>query len=371
MAIQVNQPSAGHLSDDPEALDRIAFFQAVHEGFRRAEQRTGASIDRFYRIGGHAICLRFAGSALLPHITPAIAHLSTEPVEAPAMTVCLWDSSSTNAKMPLVVSGFISHLSLHWWEFLENRREIRGLNDSRIRTTFHIGPNILSVLDLQQNLALYWVHDASQIPYYEKGYPLTTLLSWWLESTDLQCIHAAAMGTPRGGVLLPGKGGSGKSTAALACASSGLGLLGDDYCLVATDSSPYAYSMYNTVKLKGEEDIQRFPLFAPLISNADRLNEEKAMIFLHEHHPEKILQGFPVRAILLPRITSEKRTRLRDATAGEALRALVPSTLIQLPGAGQRAFHLMSRLVRKVACYTVELGTDVSGIPGVIASMLK
>ena len=371
MVIELNQPFVTNSSVTADGLDRIAFFQAVHEGFRRAEQNIGASINRFYRIGGHTICLRFAGPALIPHITPAIAHLSTEPIEAPAMTICLWDSTSTKTRMPLMVSGLISLLSIHWMELLDIRREIKEFNDSRIRTTFHIGPNILSVLDLQQNLALYWVHDACQIPYYEKGYPLTTLLSWWLESRDLQCVHAAAIGTFRGGVLLSGKGGAGKSTSALACVDSGLGFLADDYCLVATDSSPYAHSLYNTVKLKGEEDIRRFPLFAPLISNADRLNDEKAMIFLQEHYPRKILQGFPVRAVLLPHVTGEKKTRLRKATAGETLKVLVPSTLFQLPGAGQKAFHLMSKLVKQVPCYAIELGTDISEIPKVILSLLK
>ena len=189
---------------------------------------------------------------------------------------------------------------------------------------------------------------------------MTSILSWGLESKGLHFVHAAAVGTPEGGALLAGKGGVGKSTTSLACVDSPLQLLSDDYCLISTHTTPHAYSIYNTIKLKGEEDVERFPHLKGMVSNPVRVGEEKAMIFLHQHLPQKLIHSFPIKAVLLPRITGQRDTRLREARGGEALRLLAPSTVFQVSGSGEAAFRSMVRLVKQVPCYTLELGTDIA-----------
>ena len=364
-------PGISHVDEDVKNTDRIAFFRAVYEGFTRAAKAVKGTVDCFYKIADRTICLHFAGTGLVPQLSPALAHLETEPVLKPALTVCLWDTASTNTEMPLLVSSLIHFLRLRWWELLDTRREIKGYNDHRIRSAFHLGPDILSLLDLQQDLALYWVMDASKIPYYERGYPLQTILNWWAINHGHQYVHAAAVGTEAGGLLLAGKGGCGKSTISMACIDSDLKFAGDDYSLVAIDPFPRVYSLYNTAKLKGIEDIRRFPLLASMICNLDRLDEEKGMLFLHKYRPEKIVSEFPLRAILLPRISGKSETKLHPAKPMEALRTLAPSTILQLSGTGQEAFRLMSALVKQVPCFTFEVGTEISKIPEVIINLLS
>jgi hypothetical protein len=350
--------------------ERIAFFETFYDIFQKAELAAG-SIERFYTICGRTVCLRFAGSALISYLTPALNHLAAKPTSAPALTICLWDQASTNVKMPLLLSSFMRSLSGAWWVHVDSRGEMKDYNSERIRAVFHPGPNILSMLDIQKNIALYRVEDACQLPYYERGSPLRTILHWWINNQTNQFVHAGAVGTTAGGVLLAGKGGSGKSTTTLACLNSKLRYASDDYCLVATAPTPYVYSLYNTAKLRGVADLQRFPHLVPKMSNADRLETEKAMIFLDEHYPDKVIAGFPIQAILLPCVTEQTETTLKKATAGAALAALAPSTLFQLPGAGKMALQTMSKLVRQVPCYTLELGSDLSKIPNVILALLS
>lgn len=107
------------------------------------------------------------------------------------------------------------------------------------------------------------------------------------------------------------------------------------------------------------------------MNNVERLGLEKAMLFLHQHHPEKIVSGFPIKALLIPQVTGKLDTQLRQATAGEALRALAPSTIFQLAGSGQTAFQIMSSLVKQVSCYGLQLGTDMAQIPDVILRLLS
>lgn len=364
MTIDELEKNADILTRVNTSSNSVAFFQDVYVAFQRAEGVAGDSIDRFYNIGGYSIRLRFAGPALIPYITPALAHLAVELVTEPALTVCLWDSASTGTKLP----------SLPWaMDGDITRGEARGyimMNNDRIHTALDIGTGVLSVVDTTLNLAVYWIRDACQLPYHESAAPLRTILHWWMSNQGRQLVHAAAVGTCRGGVLLAGKGGSGKSTAALACLHSEMLYAGDDYVLLSGQPMPFAYSLYNSTKLDADH-VKRLPHLLPAVSNSERLDTEKALIFLHEHYPDRVTKGFPVRAILVPHVTGLSETRLKTATPAASLIALAPSTIFQLPGARHEILQNLSEFVKQVPSFVLEVGTDLSGIPDVILAFLS
>jgi len=349
------------LSPGEQHTKPAAFFQEVYEAFLLAEQAVGGAIDRFYEVGGFTIRLRFAGPALIPFITPALEHLAAMPVPAPTLTICLWDSVSTRTEMPPCPWTANDYIA---------RAEVRGYSGEHIHTAFYLGSGILHMLDTTLNVALLWIRDASLVPYFESAAPLRPILHWWMGNHGRQLVHGGAVGTSEGGVLLTGKGGSGKSTTALACLHSKLAYAGDDYCLVAIDPVPYAYSLYNSAKLDAD-GVRRLLHLATAISNADRLDAEKALLFLHECYPERIATGFPVRVILVPRVTGQWETRLTAASPMMALRALAPSTILRLSGAGSKDFQAMAKFVKRVPCYTLELGADLNRVPDVILRLLS
>jgi hypothetical protein len=360
---QAHQSSTLDSSSPPNAelTGPVKFFRTVCRAFQHAEDAVGGPVDRFYAIGPHTIRLSFAGSALVPFITPAFEHLAVQPVEKPALTVCLWDSNSTRTKMPPPPWSSDAYIA---------RGEILGYNDECIQTVFHLGSGILNMLDTAGNVALFWIQDAKSVPYYETGTPLRTILHWFMRNHERQFVHAAAVGTSKGGVLLAGKGGSGKSTTTLACLSSDLLYAGDDYALLGSQPAPYVYSLYNSAKLDADS-IQRLPHLVPKVSNFDRLNTEKALIFLKDHYPDKITTGFPIRAILIPRITGLPETRLTKSSPAAGLRALAPSTIFQLPGARNDDFQNLIAIVKQIPSYDLELGTDLVRIPSVISDLLS
>ncbi|WP_254174410.1 serine kinase [Planktothrix pseudagardhii] len=347
--------------DHSAQKDPLDFFNTVYEFYEKAEVSAGGCIDRFYCIAGFKIRLRFAGGALIPYITPALAHLETEPFSDPALTICLWDSTSTNTVMP----------PPPWQknDYLSKRGEIHGYNSDRIHTSFQWGTFVLSLLDSDRNLGIYWVKNAERIPYWESGSPLRTILNVWMSKRGIQLVHGGAVGLPSGGVLLVGKGGSGKSTTALTCLNSELFYASDDYSLISPEPTPTVFSIYNTGK-KNADDVNRLPFLATAISNRDRLSKEKAVYFINDHFPEKILIQFPIRAVLMPRITGKTDTSLTATSAAAALASLVPSTLIQLPGSGKEACQIMMQVLQQVPCYYLELGTDLEQIPQVIFNLI-
>jgi hypothetical protein len=344
-----------------ERTSPVAFFETVYRAFQQAEEAVGGPIDRFYAIGAYTIRLRFAGSALIPFITPAFEHLAVQPVPAPALTVCLWDSVSTRTNMPPPPWSSDAYIA---------RGEISGYNDECILTVFNLGPGMLNVFDATRDVALFWIQDATSVPYYETGTPLRTILHWFMRNHERQFVHAAAVGTSKGGVLLAGKGGSGKSTTTLACLSSDLMYVGDDYVLLGGQPAPYVYSLYNSAKLDADS-IQRLPHLVPKVSNFDRLPIEKALIFLKDHYPDKLTTGFPIRAILVPRITGLPETRLTKSSPAAGLMALAPSTIFQLPGARNDDFQNLIGIVKQVPSFDLELGTDLTRIPEVILGLLS
>jgi hypothetical protein len=372
---------AAGLAAEQEA-DQLAFFGSMAEGFRRAVARAGM-VEKNYQIGGFSILLRFAGPALIPVITPALAHLEEEPDGKPDFIIEFFDSNSTQSRLPFLADRFVDLIRMQWWDHLDNRREIKGMNGSRIRSVYHLGPGIISTLDTERDHAVYWVDDALSVPYYEKGYPVSVLLNWWLAEKGRYFVHAASIGFGQNGVLLTGKGGSGKSTTTLACVMSGLVVSGDDYAVV-DPLEARAYSLYNTIKLKSLGDVRRFPGLIDCVSNLAQVEEsekgdgeareteggEKAMIFLHQHYPASLTACMQLKGILVPRIVDRKATEIVEASTAIAFKALAPSTVFQLPGNAHKAFRGLAQMVRRIPAYEITLGSDRQRIASAIRDFI-
>jgi hypothetical protein len=52
------------------------------------------------------------------------------------------------------------------------------------------------------------------------------------------------------------------------------------------------------------------------------------------------------------------------------LAALAPSTIFQLPRAGNEALKFLASFARHLQCFSLEVGTDLSTIPPVIEGLL-
>jgi hypothetical protein len=336
------------------------FFSAVRERFDQAVAHAGP-FERRFEIGGRVVLLRFAGNALHDLLTPALNHLAASPSSPPELTVFLFDTATTGVAPP--PPAWAS-------DAFRQRGEVDGFNDGRIHTVYQEGSDVLLMYDRERREALYWSSDHRKVPYWERSFPLRTVFHWWLEDQPLQPVHAAAVGLPEGGVLIVGLSGSGKSTTALACLDSELLFAGDDFVLVRTRPAPHVYSLYGTAKLE-PANLARFPHLRAVAANGDRLDREKALLFLKSFAPEKLSGGFPIRALLVPRVTGRRDTLLRRSTASEAFLALAPTTLGYLPGSERAAFAKMGALVRQVPVYALEAGTDLAQIPRTILDLLR
>jgi hypothetical protein len=221
--------------------------------------------------------------------------------------------------------------------------------------------NLFVLIDFEQGRAIVWYRNWKVLPSIERTFPFRQLLFFWFKNTPFSLVHGGAVGLKSGGVLLAGVGGSGKSTATLACLKGGVQYAGDDFVLVNTNTA-HVHSLYNSAKLEAH-NFERFPHLAPYIYNKATVGpEEKGHVYVHHFAEEKLIQQFPLRAIFLPKFTGKSKTAIKPATKADAMKALAPSSVWILRTEVSQVSKIAT-LVRTLPAYWIETGTDMDDIP--------
>jgi hypothetical protein len=336
------------------------FVEQAEECFVRAANAAGLH-QRSFDVGGRRIEMRFAGAKLLDPMTRALAHCAARGDGPAELRVCFFDTESTGTAMaPPAWSR----------DQYTGSGRIAGFCDERVETSYQLGWDVFQCLDRQRKVALYWTPSWRVLPWWEVSFPLRVILHWWLRDTELQPVHAAAVGNADGGVLIAGPCGSGKSTTALSCLGSRLQYAGDDYTLARVAPAPYVHCLYDTAKLD-PEGLKQFPHLAASVANRGRLDREKAILFLYESHPAALIGGFPVRAVVVPEVTGRRDTAVEPAAQSLAMLALAPSTTRHLPAARARTAAELIRLTKSAGCYRLLAGTDLAQIPSALANLVE
>jgi hypothetical protein len=362
------------LLTDYEKADRVAFFEMFYSAFQEALANEVGAKDFYYHLAGQTIRLRFAGDALVPYLTRALAHLFVTPTENPDFTFCVWESLTTGRPLPRLLADFNRHIThLPWLGIRGISNEVFPYSDERIQTSLHGEKDILTVSDRERKICVYWTQDASELRYYEIGGPLRMALQWQFNTPNRQMIHGGAVGTEQlGGVLLLGKSGSGKSTTALSCLDSDLSYAGDDYILIDIEPEVTAHSVFQTAKVKTFQDLERFPHLKSWIMNANRVAKtgEKPMMFIGEHQPEKIIKRLPIKAIVFPRFVAGADYRLEPLSQSSAFKEIITSTIKQTPFGDKESLQMVTKLVRSVPTYLLVFGGNQSRLPDIIKQIL-
>jgi hypothetical protein len=321
-----------------------------------AAEGSAGALDRWYEVAGLTLQVRFAGPALLALMTAALGHLATRPAGRADLLVHVWDSASTGVDVPPDPDAA--------------RGDASG-DAARVYAVFQPEPASMSLFAPALREAIYWVPDVSSLTVHHRAAPLRPIVHWWQRERGRQLVHGAAVGTGGRGLLLAGSSGSGKSTTALACALGGLDYLGDDYVLLGEDPGPTVYSLYGAAKLHPEH-ARIFPDLVPRIVNASPASTEKALWFIHEVMPERVVRSRAAAgAVVVPRVAPAGVTRVVPISPAAALLALAPSSIVQLSGAGDDALKFMGRFVGGLPCYRLELGRDPASIVDAVRALLE
>ena len=227
-----------------------ATLSRLQDEYEQAADAAGFTVDVNLRIAGKSVSLRFAGETAADALTPAFAHLEATD-EPPALALSVWDAATSQAERPAFASS-LPEPDAHARatgagpSYYTEEDDFRALRQP--------AADVFSVLTAAADRGWFWMPDARGLPYWDYTAPFRHLLSWWLDACGLRQVHAGAVGTDDGGVLLVGAGGSGKSTSALASLlDERLRYAGDDYVVVDARGTPDVYSLYCSGKVHRDD----------------------------------------------------------------------------------------------------------------------
>lgn len=323
--------------------------------------RASGTIGRAFRIAGRTLRFRFAGPALAHAMTRALTHLADDVPGRADLDISVFDTETSGVAM-LPPPWRDGELRVHG--------EIESLIDAGLYAHFNVYHGSLIILDPSAGRGVYWMPDPTCFPDHETATPVISLFQGWLGPSGLALVHAAAVGTDRGGALLVGVNGAGKSNTVLSCLGSELGFVGDDRCLIGCDPDPVAYSLYSSAKIWGGDESE-IPSMARLGDHCELMSTGKTVIFLNECAPGSLRAGTPITCILYPQVTDRRATAIRPAQRAPGVRMLASETALRWPATGRQTVGAISEVFRRAPVHTLELGTDRTRIAPVILDFLE
>ena len=335
--------------DRSQALEQ--FFQGALDAFQKVENPA----HRRAKLGPLTLDLHISPSLQSRDWTSPLALKGSE--EEPTATIYAWDESLGSTKFPPPPWG-ANYVYTH-------RGDIKGFQSERIEAAFNWDSKLLCLWDKERRIGIYWTPNLKTLPSYEWAAPLRTLLHWVGLSHGMQLTHAAAVGREGRGVLLAGRGGSGKSTTSLACWNAGWQFVSDDYCWVGFEPTPRAHSVYRTAKLFPDQ-----PVDLPRWQHEEQLSAEKNVFNLDNLGGERLVPYLDMEALALPLPREGDKPELREASRRDSLAALSLTTMAQLAGAGPKSMMMMRRLTEELPCYHLDLCHPVSAVPAVLERLL-
>lgn len=309
-----------------------------------------------FRIGDTALSLRSQSPHLSEYFRKAFCHLPALDTASPTLTVYAWDAKDSGVS-----------LTPPWKspEYFSLETQIRQQTENGFVGVYSHYDDTMTLYDPEHQRAYFWIFDAAKAPVWIRAAPLRTLLQWVLGERDVHLIHGAVVAEEGSAVLLTAKGGSGKSTTSLSCLKIGMQYLADDYVAVSREREPKAYSLYNSIKVApyfGQE-------FDP--AHVSETEGEKSVVYLAPLFPSQMAYSANLKAVLIPKIAHKDVTTITPASKTEAMLALIPTTLFQLPLAESNKVQLLASIVAALPCYTVELGSNTLEAAQTIRDFVK
>jgi len=341
-------------------------FAAVSDRFARARDRCGAGELRF-RFADHDVRLRVAGGALTDALHAPFAHLAANDGEgAPQLAIDLWDVTESGVAQP---PAELAHPSGSSWDLGDSLLAMSA--DARFIS--HAARRSIAWLDRRDGRITGWYADAADLSLHQRGKPLQTLLALWARDRGLHAVHAGLVGRSGRGVLLPGRSGSGKSTATLASLQDGYTYIGDDWIALdrRADGTHVGHGLYGTACLESQH-AEHFARLHPQTVAANGAPEPKSVLLLSQTVPERLARSVPLCALALPQVVDRVETRVRPASRRDALLTIVPSSIFTMsPRGGRGDAQRMIDLVEQLPAYWLEIGRDMRQIPRRIDDILR
>lgn len=352
------------MSTKPEFAESVLVqaLDGLTAAYASATELVG-EVSLSFNIAGSRVQFRFAGSGLADAFTLAFSHLAIADDGPADLEIKLWDCAATGIARPI---SDLRHM------FAETTHYGDGLVARAPQWMGYQTPRLASILSLSHRVIVGCVTDAADLSFFEIGKPLQPLMFHWHVGRDVLPIHAALVAQGGRGLLLGGKGGSGKSTTALVCAHGGFDFLGDDYVGLAAgeDGSRRGHSFYASAWLEADHSA-RLPWIASSRLPGKDSGERKTGFLIDALLRKNMCAETEITAIAIPCVSDASAASATPITPAEAMLRLAPSSILQIPFLDtSRAMASLAGLVRDLPCYRLNVGRDLTSILSCVDQIL-
>ncbi len=334
------------------------------------------------RLANRVVVLEFSTLDLIDPIVPFLRHILCHQDTVPDCRITICDSRSSGIALPHLswitndsvnrpVSGEASKkLGAHDGEtiYFENKD---------IYMSYQVVRKHLCMTSSIARRSIFWIPDSDSL-HPPDGRPLRSIFQWILNRDQFQIVHCAGVGFEDNGVIITGQSGAGKSTTAVGCINSSLRFAGDENLAISSSEIPIAHSLYNSANLD-DNSLRKLQLLKPEYKSAISKQEDKSLVRLYDLFPDKFMRQFPVKAVIVPGHFQENPTDnynsdnspLLKISSLQALTALAPTSLFQVPGNKQVSLKRMGQIIRRLPCYRLKAQTPIDEIPDIISNLLS
>ncbi|MEQ8716460.1 MAG: hypothetical protein RIE08_02510 [Acidimicrobiales bacterium] len=304
-------------------------------------------------------------------VTDALGHHRSDRSHATAV-IDVWDVAETGASRP---AGPMPGSS--WTAGSRSARSHGSETVPTVLADYRTDTDTVFAFDVAGSQGFVCTGDAAAMPRYERSAPLLPVLHWLLARHGVQVVHGGAVVHKGRAALVVGPGGAGKSTTCLSAIGSELGCLADDYCALEPVDGGWVVHGISAIAKVEPQGLRLLPALGGLVDPVDlagrtEAHDEKLLVHLRRG-ARPLPRRAQLAAVVVPDLAGAARRSvpsLERIPPAVAFRALAPSTLSQLPGAGAGAAKVIARALADTPAFRLEPTSDPTRLPEVIAALL-
>ncbi|BCG69236.1 hypothetical protein MesoLj113a_03940 [Mesorhizobium sp. 113-1-2] len=225
------------------------------------------------------------------------------------------------------------------------------------------------VYDPERRIGVQLMTSPDAFPPWEPTAPLRAFLHWEYAARGMRLTHAGTLGANGKGVLLAGAGGAGKSGTVAAGLLNGLDSVGDDYVLIDLAGGVTARPLFSTLK-QDPQGFARLGLKQRLRIESPLNWQGKHTFHIADIAPRPVPAALDIVALVVPHIGGGEMSSIVPVSRRDAMIALAPSGIMQMPGERESGFRFFGDLTRQLPSYRLSLGTHPEEIAGTLADFL-